>query len=128
MTYIKGVLAFVTAGAFYSPAHAGDTAIIGEPQLYFGATVVRMQPTEEPGAAAEIIFHNVEVNNPNDAGGYTVTLGDMTAQVTFGFNTAPGGQDSITVTPPAGFIAVPETLTLMEGATGVVLLYSAEMM
>jgi hypothetical protein len=121
---IRAALALCVIAA---PAIAQQTALIGEPALYYGVTSVRIQPTEEPGAVAEIIFDNVEMNNAGDEGGYVVTLDGITVQIAFGFNVAPGGQDSITVTPPAGFIAVPETLTLMEGDTGVVLLYAEGM-
>jgi hypothetical protein len=117
-------VALFTVAAFSFPAHAQETALIGEPDLYMGATVVRIQPTEEPGAVAEIRYDNAEINSPGDVGSYSVTLDGITVQLEFGFNTAPGGQDSITVTPPPGFIAIPETLTLPEGGSGVVYLYS----
>ena len=113
--------------ALASPVAAQETALIGEPDLYMGATVVRIQPTEEPGAVAEIRYDNAEINNPGDVGSYSVTLDGITVQLDFGFNVAPGGQDSITVTPPPGFIAIPETLTLPEGGSGVVYLYAEGM-
>ena len=110
-----------------SPVVAEQTAIIGEPALYYGATTVRIQETDEPGAIAEIIYHNVEVNNPHDAGEYTITYGGITVTVQFAFNSGPGGADSITVIPPPGIIAIPETLTLQEGYDGTIFLFAEGM-
>jgi hypothetical protein len=110
-----------------SPAVAEQTAIIGEPALYYGATTVRIQETDAPGAIAEIIYHNVEVNNPHGAGEYVISHEGITVRLIFGFNVAPGGADSITVIPPAGIIAIPETLTLQEGYDGTILLFAEGM-
>jgi hypothetical protein len=110
--------------ALASPAVAEQTAIIGEPALYYGATTVRIQETEAPGAIAEIIYHNVEVNAPEDAGGYTVSFNGITVQIEYSVNVDLLGADSITVIPPAGIIAIPDSLTLQEGYDGTILLYA----
>jgi hypothetical protein len=105
------------------PALAQEAAVIGEPQLYLGATVVRLDATEAPGAVAELSFHNAEVNQPEDAGGYTVTRDGLTVTVEFEFNVDGGGADRIVILPPDGYIAIPDTLTLPEGQRGTALIY-----
>jgi hypothetical protein len=105
------------------PALAQEAAVIGEPQLYLGATVVRLDATEAPGAVAEVLFHNAEVNQPHDAGGYAVTREGLTVDLRFEFNVDGGGADRIVILPPDGYIAIPDTLTLPEGQRGRALIY-----
>jgi hypothetical protein len=103
-----------------SPVVAEQTAIIGD---YRGqSTTVTLQPSDAPGAVAEVVMHNQAVNGLEDDGTYTLT-GAITVDVQFTWGSAG---DTITVTPPLGFIAFPETITVQEGATGVVVIYSAE--
>jgi hypothetical protein len=94
------------------PALAQEAAVIGEPQLYLGATVVRLDATEAPGAVAEVWFHNAEVNQPHDA-----------VNLRFEFNVDGSGADRIVILPPDGYIAIPDTLTLPEGQRGTALIY-----
>jgi hypothetical protein len=112
-----------------APALAQDDyAVIGEPDLYLGATTIRLQPSEQPNALAEVVFHNAEVNDGGDEATYPLTLGDLTVEVTFGFNVDPLGSDSITVTVPPGYVAIPATLVVGEDSTGTVLIYHDNMM
>lgn len=122
--------ALIAAALLATPlaAEPTDSAIFGEPELYYGATTARLQPTEAPNAIAEVLFNNVEVNRPQDVGTRTLTMGDLSVEATFGFNVAPGGADSLTVDTPPGYIAIPATLILQEGTSGVILIYHDNMM
>jgi hypothetical protein len=68
------------------------------------------------------------VNDGGDEATYPLTLGDLTVEVTFGFNVDPLGSDSITVTVPPGYVAIPATLVVGEDSTGTVLIYHDNMM
>lgn len=103
--------------ALANPAMAGDTAI------WSRDTYARIQPTQEPGAAAEIIFHNENVNDMTDNTTMPITLGALTVEVTFKWEVRGDGADQITVTTPAGFVAVPDTLTVPEGGSDRMLIY-----
>jgi hypothetical protein len=111
-----------------SAAAQSDYAVIGEPDLYLGATTIKLQPTDAPNAIAEVFFHNAEVNDGGDESTHVLTMGDLSVEVSFGFNVSPGGADSISVVTPPGYIAIPATLILMEGASGAVLIYHDNMM
>ncbi len=114
------ILALAVAG----PAAAQELAEIGIADVRLGVTVVRIQPTDEPGAEAEVVFNNASVNTEHDIGRYEISLDGLTVQVEFGFNVAPGGADSVTVLPPAGYIAEPPVLTVTEGDIGVVYIFA----
>jgi hypothetical protein len=98
---------------------------IGLPRhLHFPSTIT-LQPTEAPGAVAEVVFQNKAVNNDKDNGSYALTMGGLTVSVEFIWD-AQGGEDAIRVTPPPGYFAHPEILPLVEGTTGVILIYDME--
>lgn len=96
------------------PALAQATADIS-------GSLLTLQATEAPGAVAEVELRNVPHNGSRDDGDYTVTLGPITAIVTFVWN-PHGSDDQITVYAP-GLLAIPETLDVPEGTVGIVLLY-----
>lgn len=104
-----------------------DTALFGVPSD-LGATSVRLQPTDAPDAVAEVVFVNAQINKDADEGVSTLVMGDLIVEVTFGFNVAPGGADSITVVPPPGYYADPPTLVVTENDSGTVLIYQYNMM
>ena len=85
-------------------------------------TVATIQATDEPGAVAEIVFRNDDVNGIQDNGRRELSLGALTVSVDFKWD-AVGGADQITVTPPAGFIAIPDQLTVEEDDEGRLLIY-----
>lgn len=85
-------------------------------------TIATIRATTEPGAVAEILYINDDVNSAADNGVQTLTLGSLTVEVTFTWD-AEGGSDRIMVTPPDGYMAVPDTLTLPEDGRGTLLIY-----
>jgi hypothetical protein len=107
---------------------AQDHAIIGTPGMYLGATSVLLQPSTAPNAIAEVVFDNAAVNATHDQGSYSLTMEGLTVDVAFGFNVDALGSDSITVTVPPGYIAIPATLDVLEDQVGVVLIYLDNMM
>lgn len=88
-------------------------------------SLVTLQPTDHPGAVAEIEFENNAVNGPADNSTFTLTLNEMEVRVEYTWNAEGGQNDRITVEPPEGFVAVPRTLDVTEHTTGVVHLFSA---
>ena len=89
-----------------------------------GTTWAEIRPTEAPGAVAEIVFVNDAVNVKEDNFLQTVKLGDFAVDLLFKWQArASDGADSITATPPAGYIAVPDVLIVREGAMDRLLIY-----
>jgi hypothetical protein len=105
------------AGIFVTPVIAQDSQIWAG-----GAAYVRLQPTQAPNAVAEVEFLNGAVHG-NDVLDFILTVGVLSVAVTadVGHGDRP---DYIMVTPPEGFIAVPQRIEVAEGATGRVLLFS----
>jgi hypothetical protein len=101
------------------------TTIIFALALDLSGTIITLQPTEEPGAVAEVEMRNVPTNSDAENGEYPLTLGDLTVTAEFLWNSGPAGADSIIVTPPEGVICKPETcvLELQEGYTGTLWLF-----
>ena len=93
--------------------------------MQFGSTVT-LQPTEAPGAVAEVVFRNAMVNSDKDDGDYPLTMGALTISVSFVWDANGSGADQITVTVPPGYAADPETLTVPEGAVGTIIIYDME--
>jgi hypothetical protein len=85
------------------------------------SSTIRLQPTDAPGAVAEVRFVNKTVHMDEtvlftlDLDGLVVTI---EAQVGQGMT-----PDRMTVTPPDGFIAVPPQIDVAEDQAGVVLIY-----
>lgn len=101
---------------FVTPVIAADTV------TWNGNTFAQIRPTDAKGAVAEIFYHNEDVNNSAHDGDYSVDLGGFEVGIRFKWD-ARGGDDRITITPPDGYIAVPDTLTLPEGAEGLILIF-----
>lgn len=115
------------------PAHAQDTMSFGNPIGVGGYTVrgpstVTIAPTDRPGALAEVTFNNVSVNNAGDTGTTgAISLGGLSVQVEFAWETDALGSDTITLTPPDGVLCVPSCeLTVPEEGSATVFLYSLE--
>jgi hypothetical protein len=82
---------------------------------------VTLRPTTAPGAMAELFFNN----SGADGGGrkvHTFSLGGHAIEAELGL----ADPDTIRVTPAEGYIAVPDVLTIPDGTTGVVLIYSVK--
>lgn len=115
--------------AFMASPVAAET--VAHWEGYAGATgnpsTCTIQPTDEPGAVAEIIFRNEPWNDSSDNGKpQSVTLADLTVEVQFHWRVSGVGAmgfDAITVTVPEGYLAVPDRLALPESTTGRVLIY-----
>ena len=96
------------------PAFAGQT-------LDLRGTTVTLRETSQPGAVAEVVMHNAEVNWPGDNGVYPLDMPGLSVDVAFRWDADEvGGADQITVTPPDGMTCEPETcvLTIPEGESG----------
>jgi hypothetical protein len=109
---LLGILAWVVAFA----AFAQDTF------AWTPDTRVTIQPTAQPGAVAEVVFLNQEIHT---AFGYTfdLTLDGLTVTVVMEINAAGGAADRMTVTPPEGYIAVPDSVLVDENGAGVIHIY-----
>lgn len=82
-------------------------------------TRVTIQPTSKPGAWAEVVFLNSEIHT---AFGYTfdLTLDGLTVSIAMEINAQGGAADRMTVTPPEGYVAVPDSVLVPENGAGVV--------
>ena len=109
------VLAMVVSW-FVTPVIAADTV------TWRDKTFAQIRPTDAKGAVAEIFYHNENVNDATHNGDYTIDLDGLEVGIRFHWD-ARGAEDRITVTPPDGYIAVPDTLTLPEGEDGIILIY-----
>jgi hypothetical protein len=83
-------------------------------------STITLQPTEAPGAVAEVEFINRTVHSTEDVT-FALDLGGLTVMVdaSVGRGMTP---DRMTVTPPSGFIAVPPEIDVPEDEAGVVLI------
>ena len=101
------------------PAHADNVHTWGYFPEY--ASTITLQPTDAPGAVAEVVFVNKTVHSDEmvsfvlDLDGLAVTVDALV-----GRGLTP---DRFTVHPPDGFIAVPPELDVAEDQDGVILVY-----
>jgi hypothetical protein len=101
-----------------SAAHENSTLTLGEPQ--------------KRGAVATLVFVNTPVHR--DTAAETITLEWQGLPVTVHYQRRTGNKpDRITVTPPAGYVAVPRVLDVEEKShwqpgvlPGIVHIYSVE--
>lgn len=84
-----------------------------------GYSSIAIQPTDAPGAVAQIVFDNKTVHSDR-LERFDLTLDGLTVTVEalVGRGLTP---DRMTVTPPPGYIAVPPDLDVGEGEVGVIL-------
>ncbi len=98
------------------PAHADTTYTWGS--VFYPSTIT-LQPTDAPGAVAEVVFDNKTVHIDElvtftlDLDGLAVTVDALVGQ-----GMTP---DRFTVTPPDGYVAVPPEMDVDEDAVGVIL-------
>lgn len=85
-------------------------------------SVMELLPPSQPRAVADLRFLNQDLHNFRQTQ-VTLTLGDITVTVALEINIDGPGSDRITVTPPPGFIAVPASLIVPEGASGIITIY-----
>ena len=111
----RGVGAGVLILAMSTPALADTRQVV--------ASTVTLAPTERPGAVAEVQF-----NNSRSDGGFlvthefTLTLDGVTVAVVATVGRTPD-PDTITVTAPEGYAAIPRELTIPDGDSGAVYVY-----
>ena len=110
----RGVGAGVLILAMSSAAIADTRQVV--------ASTVTLAPTERPGAVAEVRF-----NNSRSDGGrlvtheFTLTLDGVTVAVVA--TVGRSQPDTITVTAPEGYAAIPRELTLPDGDSGALYVY-----
>lgn len=100
--------------AAFSAAVAKDTHMWG-PTAY-----VTIQPSTRPGVLAEVHFVN-DTMHTMMVETFDLTLGDLTVSVRIDAQLSME-PETMTVTPPAGYIAYPPEVTVPEGGAGVVLI------
>ena len=106
---------FVAAVMFWASVIA---AFAQDRHAWNHETFIAIQPTDQPGAVAEVVFANTGIH-PLGREEFDLTLGDVTVTVVYEMNVS-GADDKYTVIPPAGFIAYPESLIVPEDGTGVI--------
>lgn len=89
-------------------------------------TIVRLQPTVQAGAVAEIAFDNRAVNSQYDDSSFALEMVGVVVEVTYRWNTNPAGDDEIVIQTDPGHIAVPRSLTVAEGQVGIAHIYPLE--
>ena len=89
------------------PVHAENMVSIGNGGE--GGTTVEIADGRDQGALAVITFRNRAVNDGNDNGNYTLTLGNMEVRLTYRWNLNAAGDDSIEITAPVGLLCYVET-------------------
>ncbi len=106
-----------TAICIATPAHADNVHSWGS--MFYGSTIT-LQPTEAPGAVAEVEFINRTVHLDEDVT-FTLDLDGLAVVVdaSVGRGLTP---DRFTVHAPDGYIAVPPEMDVAEDKAGVILL------
>ena len=112
------VVPFLCALTLPASAHADTTHTWGALTGY--QSTIRLQPTDAPGAVAEVVFDNKTVHR-DELVTFVLELDGLavTVDALVGRGLTP---DRMTVTPPVGFIAVPAEIDVPENEAGVVLI------
>lgn len=116
------ILAFLAIGFAVSAARGQDSITWPNPFRDGLPSVLSLSPPSRPGSVAEVLFLNQDVHNFPSAT-VTLTRDTLTVSVTLEINRLGNSPDTITVTPPDGFIAIPQTLTVPEGETATIVIY-----
>ena len=122
MTRILFALTFFFVLAFSSiVAKAQDT------RSWSSDIFIKIQETTEPGATAEVVFHNDLIHIKNES--FILELDGLIVDVFFEFNVGGplGADERITVLPPQGYLARPETIDVPEGQTGIIYIYRSDL-
>jgi hypothetical protein len=83
-----------------------------------GGSVVTLRQTTQPNAVAEILFQNTS----GDSGYrvvYTIDMQEIEIEVLLGSS----DPDSIWITPPSGYIAIPSEATIEDGTEIILYIY-----
>lgn len=120
---IGGAVIWIADAALSETIQIGRSYINGES---YGTTTVTIEPSDVPGELAVVTLDNQYVNQGTDDGTYPLSMGDvLTVEILYQWDKDPIlGSDAITVIVPPGIECIPAdcTVTVMEGATGSVVL------
>jgi len=96
-------------------------AALAEGSVAVQTSQIRTEPSKAPGAWLDVVFENRATNGPRSNGQY-----DLGHGIAFTYTYTPG-DDTVEVMPPAGYVCAPAcSMTVAEGSTGRVTLYSLE--
>jgi hypothetical protein len=86
-----------------------------------GYSAITLQPTEAPGAVAEVVFINRAVHSDADLS-FALDMGDLavTVDALVGRGLTP---DRMTVIPPDGYYAEPPEMDVEEDGVGTIIVY-----
>lgn len=107
-----------------TPAFAQDQITIGKASPIFGITTITLQDSDAPGAAAEVLIHDANMNSQQDNGDYLLSWRGLDVIVDFTHSLFTG--DTFRVEVPPGYIAVPPEVAAGETTTERVLIYRAD--
>lgn len=107
------------------PVYSQDAYVWRDARTGMSSTIT-LQPTEVPGAVAEVEFVNAAIHARDEDLTIPLTGVGLTVSVTakVGRGATP---DRIEVDVPPGYFAVPVWIDVIEGGTGVIVIYSGEM-
>lgn len=100
--------------AAFSTAFAADT------YRWNHETFVTIQPSSRPGVEAEVHFVNTDIHD-QPYFSFDLDLDGLVVTVLVEINTS-GADDTMTVVPPDGYIAIPTEVTVPEHGAGTVLI------
>ena len=99
--------------------------LASDTHVWNAETFVKITPSEKPGVEAEVTFQNRDIH-PLEVETFTVELDGLAVELRLELNT-DGAADTITVTPPPGYIAIPPEAVVQENSAVVVLIYEQGM-
>lgn len=87
------------------------------------SSYIRLQPTTNPEAVAEVEFKNAQVHGITQTERFTLSIDGMSVEViaTTGNGMTP---DRMEVIPPDGFVAIPQVIDVEEDDTGIIYIYA----
>lgn len=119
------IAALLLLGWYVTPTQAQDRITWSPPFGDHLPSTMILTATTTPGAVAELRFMNEDVHAFRETT-FTLTRDGLTITVTLDVNQMGNAPDTITVTPPEGFLARPSTLTVPEGETGTITIYPTD--
>lgn len=81
---------------------------------------VTIQPSSRPDVVAEVFFVN-DITHQRGSETFTVDLDGLPVEIEYRMNTH-GADDTLIVTPPAGYVAWPPEIVVPEGGAGTILI------
>jgi len=87
-------------------------------------STIELHDPRAPNAVASLTFHNTEVHSTAEE--MTLTWHNIVVQITVAWNDGPMGEETLTITPPPGYVAVPPELTVRERGQDMTHIYKFE--